>query len=97
MPADRKPTSVDLDEAARLLDALERDLARVRQGSADVDALRAEVEQLRAVLRAGSAHEDVHEGLHGIRALMHRIGDELRDDAFKGSDYATRIGRLLGL
>ncbi len=37
------------------------------------------------------------QGLHGLRARLHEFGDELRSEALTGSDYLTRIGRLLGL
>ena len=93
-----KPAGFDLDEVARLVEALERDLAKVRQGSSDLAALRGEVEQLRTALSAAeTAHGDVHAGLHGIRALLHKAGDELFGDAVKGGDYIARIGRMLGM
>jgi hypothetical protein len=90
--------SIDLAEVAGLIEALERDLAKLRQGSGDLATLRGEVEQLRAALQAsGGSGDSVHEGLHGIRNLMHKVGDELVGDAFKGADYVARIGRLLGM
>jgi hypothetical protein len=89
---------IDLAEVAGLIEALERDLAKVQQGSGDLATLRSEVEQLRAALQAADAgQERVHEGLHGIRRLMHKVGDELVGDAIKGADYVARIGRLLGM
>ncbi len=93
-----KAVGFDLDEVARLVEALDRDLAKIQEGSSDFAALRNEVEQLRAVLNAGETTPgDVHEGLHGIRALLHKAGDELFGDALKGSDYLGRIGRMLGM
>jgi hypothetical protein len=93
--------SIDLAEVAGLIEALERDLAKVRQGSGDVATLRGEVEQLRAALQspgdAADKVQEVHEGLHGIRTLIHKVGDELVGDALKGADYVARIGRLLGM
>ncbi|NLD67998.1 MAG: hypothetical protein GX644_04190 [Limnobacter sp.] len=87
-------TRIDLDEVARLVDALEADLARARTDSSQIDALRAEVEQLRTALETGQpAHED--EG--SVRERLHRLGDVLVSDAFEGSQYITRIGRLLGM
>jgi hypothetical protein len=86
--------TVDLDEVARLVAALERDLETVRAGSGDVDTLRGEVAQLRQALEApGTAHGEVHEGLHGIRALLQKAEGELFTDA----DYVARIGRMLGM
>lgn len=88
---------VDLDAVAQLLAQLERDLERARSGGS-VETLRAEVEQLRQALAATEpSSADVSEGLHGLRARLHEFGDELRSDALTGSDYLTRIGRLLGL
>jgi hypothetical protein len=52
----------------------------------------------RAALGAAkTAHGEVHEGLHGIRARLHKAGDALLGDALKGSDYIARIGRMLGM
>jgi hypothetical protein len=88
---------VDLDEAARLVDALERDLAQLKSGRGDLDHLRADVEQLRAALASAQPHEDVHGGLTGLREKLHAASDELLSDAIKAGDYIARIGRLLGM
>jgi hypothetical protein len=93
-----KPTGVDLAEVTRLVEALERDLDKVREGASGVETLRGEVEQLRAVLQSAEpAEPGVHAGLESIRDLLHRAGDELLEDAVKVSEYVTRIGRMLGL
>src|SRR5215510_9486534 len=93
-----KPGGIDLAEVARLVEALERDLAKLQEGSVDVATLRNEVDQLRAALAATeAAHGEVHAGLHGIRTLIHKAGDELLGDALKGGDYVARIGRMLGM
>ena len=90
--------SVDLDEARRLVEALERDIARLGESAGGVETLRAEVAQLRAALRAAEpAHPEVHSGLENVRDALHRAGDELFDDAVKVGDYVARIGRMLGL
>lgn len=91
------PPRVNLDEVSQLVEQLERDLARVRAGGADIDTLRAEVEQLRAALAAPAGSGEIHEGLHGVRERLAAASDEVVVDAFKGSDYLARIGRLLGL
>ncbi len=44
---------VDIEAVTALVDALERDLARLKAGSGDVDALRREVDALRAALDPG--------------------------------------------
>jgi septation ring formation regulator EzrA len=98
MTTDRDGNAVDLEQVTRLLEALERDLAKVHEGSADVETLRNEVEQLRAALRSpGAAHSAVQERLHGIRAVLHRAEDELVGDTLEASDYLARIGRMLGM
>lgn len=94
----RDASKVDLEEARQLIEALERDLAKVQQGSGDVDTLRGEVERLRAALdSADASHDTVHTGLRSIRAKLHSATDEILDDAFKASQYVTQIGRMLGM
>lgn len=95
--ADPESKKIDLDAAARLVAMLERDLERAKKGEASLDDLRSEVEQLRAGLSSGTPHADVHRGLTGLRERLHALGDELFDDAVKGSEYIARIGRLLGM
>jgi len=89
--------TVDLKETARLIDALERDLARLKDGQGDLDHLRADVEQLRAALASAQPHDEVHGGLTGLREKLHAASDELVTDAIKTGDYIARIGRLLGM
>ena len=89
--------TVDLEETARLIDALEQDLARLKSGQGDLDHLRAGVEQLRAALTSAQPHEEVHGGLAGLREKLHAASDELLDDAIRTGDYIARIGRLLGM
>ena len=94
-PSSKDSPPIDLDEVARLVDALEDDLARARTDSSRIETLRAEVEQLRATLgaeRAGSP-----EMQRGLRERLHRLGDVLVSDAFEGSQYISQIGRLLGM
>jgi len=95
----RNPTrSVDLEEVARLVEQLERDLTLARQGSRNIDTLREEVERLRAALASAQPEQkQLNEGLHGLRDRMHAIGDELFDDAVTTSRYAAWLGRLLGM
>ncbi|MGA8053221.1 MAG: hypothetical protein WCA12_05070 [Burkholderiales bacterium] len=89
---------VDLEEIGKLVEAIERDLAKAREGSGDVDTLRAEVEALRDALAAEMPHHgDVRDRLHGLRASLEGAADELYDDAVKVSQYVTSIGKMLGL
>jgi hypothetical protein len=89
--------TVDLQETARLIDALEQDLARLQSGEGDLAHLRGDVERLRAALASAQPHEEVHGGLAGLREKLHAASDELLADAIKTGDYIARIGRLLGM
>ncbi len=93
---DKPRQPIDLEEATRLVDALEQDLAQLKSGQGDLDHLRADVEQLRTTL-ASARQQDVHGGLAGLREKLHAASDELIDDAIKTGDYIARIGRLLGM
>ena len=89
---------VDIEAVAALVHALERDLEQVRAGSGDVDALRREVDALKAALDADAPHhEGVRERLHGVRGSLESTAGTLWDDAVIGSDYLSRIGRMLGM
>jgi predicted nuclease with TOPRIM domain len=97
-PPQDAPRPVNLDEAQKLVDALERDLAKVRAGAGDVDTLRQEVEALRGVLSVEAPeHEHVRERLHGVKSSLEEVGETLYEDAVKLGDYLARIGRMLGL
>jgi len=89
------PTAkVDLGQVERLVAALEADLAKVRSGSEDVQALRDEVDSLKRLLdSSGEPQEPVHERLRSI----HRLMDTLVDDAIQGARYVAEIGRMLGM
>jgi hypothetical protein len=82
-PADE----IDLDEVGRLVGALERDLAKVRGGSRDVQLLRDEVETLRGVLNSPvRRHRRVESGLDAAKA-----------GGLKAGQYLAQIGRILGM
>jgi len=89
---------VDLDEVARLVDALERDLAKVKEGQGDVATLRAEVEALRGVLESEAPHASgLHERLGNVRTALENLGDEIAVDTIGVGQYIVSIGRMLGL
>lgn len=95
---DKGPPGIDIDEVKRLIEALERDLDKVGEGSSGIDTLRSEVDQLRSALRSAQPpHREVHSGLENVRNVLHRAGDELLDDAVKVGEYVTWIGRMLGM
>ncbi len=89
---------VDLDEVARLIEALERDLAKVKGDSPDIQRLRDEVEALKAVMH-GSPHEHhrIRDALHGLRERIDKALDAAVFEGLEVSRYVTEIGRILGL
>jgi hypothetical protein len=92
------PHGVDLDEVRALIEALERDLDRVKGDSADIQRLRYEIVTLKRVLH-GPAHEHhrVRDALHGLRERIDRAMDAAVFEGLEASRYVTEIGRILGL
>ena len=90
--------NIDLEQAAKLIQALERDLAQVRGGAQDVQRLRDEVETLRNVLNSPvQRHHWVSDSLHDIRSLLDETVDEAIYEGTTISRYAADIARILGL
>jgi hypothetical protein len=90
--------NIDLEQAAKLIHELERDLAKVQGGAADVQRLRDEVETLRNVLNSPvQRHHWVSDSLHDIRSLLDETVDEAIYEGSTISRYAADIARILGL
>lgn len=85
---------IDVDEVARLVAAIERDLEHVQAGRADLQALRDEVRALGALLDTSAADHAMGEGLQQVHR---RLTDIAVEDGFKAADYLARIGRMLAL
>jgi hypothetical protein len=88
---------VDLDEVAKLVEALERDLAGVKQGSRDLQTLRDEVRALGEALDADSDQAHVGHRLRTIHGIIDNAVEVVMEDGIKAADYVARIGRMLGL
>lgn len=89
---------IDLDEVAKLIEALERDLQKVRGSSADIQRLRDEVETLKNVLRSPvRRHHWVRDALHDIRERFDDTLDAAVADGMEVSRYVAEIGRILGM
>ena len=89
---------IDLEQAAQLIDALERDLAEVRGGCADVQRLGYEVGTLRDLLNSPVQRDHwVSDSLHEIRDLLDETVDEAVYEGMTISRYAAEIARILGL
>jgi len=92
------PQEIDLEEVSKLVHALERDLARVRKGSSDVQLLRDEVETLKNVLKSPvRRHHWVREGLHAVRKAAENGLETALADGLKAGQYIAEIGRILGM
>lgn len=91
-------SDVDLEEVARLIEALESDLDKVRSDSSAVQRLKDEVQTLKNVLGSPvRRHHWVRDSLHGIREAFDSAWDTAVADGIKVSQYAAEIGRILGL
>ncbi|MGQ0578826.1 MAG: hypothetical protein ACT4PQ_07965 [Betaproteobacteria bacterium] len=89
---------IDLEEVARLVEALERDLAKLPGGSPDVQRLRDEVETLKNVLDSPiRRHHWVSDSLHGVRTVLEEAIDAAVARGLKTGQYISEIGRILGL
>lgn len=100
MTKDSKQTSreIDFEEVTKLVHALERDLAKVRKGSRDVQLLRDEVETLKNVLSSPiRRHHWVREGLHAVREAVENGMETVVADGLKAGQYIAEIGRILGM
>ena len=89
---------INLEEVAKLIEALEQDLKKVQGGSRDMQLLRDEVETLKNVLNSPvRRHHWVRDGLHGIRGAFENALDNAIAEGLKGSRYIAEIGRILGM
>jgi hypothetical protein len=98
LPEEGTDREIDIEQARRLLEALERELKELPGDRANFAVLEAEVAELRRVLHAEDATpEQLHTGLHGMRDRLHDFPDELKGDAFRAGRYLAELGRILGL
>jgi len=95
---DEHASQIDLDEVARLIEALERDLNSIKGGSKDIQRLRDEVDTLKNVLRSPvRRHHWVRDALHGIRDRFDDALDATVSEGIEAGRYVAEIGRILGL
>src|SRR5712691_7384993 len=88
---DEGSKKIDLEKVAQLVDALERDLAKVQSGSRDVQLLRDEVETLKNVLNSPiRRHHWVREGLHGMRQAIENGLETVVADGVKAGNISLR-------
>ena len=95
---DKDVPQIDLDEVARLIEALERDLNSIRGRSKDIQRLKDEVDTLKNVLRSPvRRHHWVRDALHDIRERFDDVLDATVAEGIEVSRYVAEIGRILGL
>ena len=100
MTIDKEPHSqaVDLEEVARLVAALERDLQNLPGDSSHIQRLRDEVQTLKNVLESPVRRQHwVRDGLHSISEAIENGLDTAVAQGMKGSRYIAEIGRILGM
>ena len=88
---DQDVPQIDLDEVARLIEALERDLNSIQGSSKDIQRLRDEVDTLKNVLNSPVRRH------HWVRDALHDIRDAAVAEGIEVSRYVAEIGRILGL
>jgi hypothetical protein len=97
-PEEDRSRQIDLEEVARLIEALERDLRNVRADSDDIRRLRDEVETLKNVLRSPvRRHHWVRDALHGIRDGFDNAVESAVAEGLQASRYIAEIARILGM
>jgi hypothetical protein len=93
-----KEGKLDIGRAKILVDEISENLAALPQDSAKYAQLRAEIEDLKALLGRADAHlpliEDRMKSVHG---LFDRTAVELRADGIRAGIFLSEIGRMLGL
>ncbi len=91
-------SKLDIGRAKSLVEEISENLAALPQDSAKYAQLRAEVEDLKAMLGRTDAHlpliEDRMKSVHG---LFDRAAVELRADGIRAGMFLSEIGRMLGL
>ena len=97
-PRENSAQEVNLEAAAKLVEALEQDLKNVHGDSSDIQRLKDEVETLKNVLNSPvRRHHWVKEGLHSIREVFENALDTAVAQGLKGGRYIAEIGRILGM
>jgi hypothetical protein len=93
-----RESKLDIGRAKSLVAEISENLAALPQDSAKYAQLRAEVEDLKAMLGRTDAHlpliEDRMKSVHG---LFDRAAVELRADGVRVGIFLSEIGRMLGL
>lgn len=91
-------TEFSLERITRLVSDLEQELAAAPPGSPKVDALRAELEDLKRTLASPDGNTpEIEERLHGVRSKLDDMIASVEGEVLRDTRYLTEIGRILGL
>ena len=89
---------LDIGRAKSLVEEISENLAALPQDSAKYAQLRAEVEDLKAMLGRTDAHLPlIEDRMKSVHALSDRAAVELRADGIRVGIFLSEIGRMLGL
>ena len=93
-----RESKLDIGRAKSLVEEISENLAALPQDSAKYAQLRAEVEDLRAMLGRADAHVPlIEDRMKSVHALSDGAAVELRADGIRVGIFLREIGRMLGL
>lgn len=93
-----RESKLDIVRAKSLVEEISANLAALPQDSAKYAQLRAEVEDLRAMLGRADAHLPlIEDRMKSVHALSDGAAVELRADGIRVGIFLREIGRMLGL
>lgn len=89
---------VDLDRVAKLVHALEKDLAGAKADDATIGRLLAEIDTIKSALTSSPPrHAGVRESLQSMRDTMERATGTVTGELWRDAPYLAELGRILGL
>ena len=93
-----KESTLDIGRAKSLVDEISANLAALPQDSAKYAQLRAEVEDLKAMLGSADAQLPlIEDRMKSVHTSFDRAAVELRADGIRVGIFLREIGRMLGL
>ena len=97
-PQPASDPGVDLDQVAKLVDALEKDLMSARLDEANIRKLLGEIETIKNALKSPAPkHSRVRESLHAVRHTLEHAAGTVSGEVWRDSLYLAEIGRILGM
>ena len=92
------PNKLDIGRAKSLVEEISANLAALPQDGAKYAQLRAEVEDLKAMLGSTDAHLPlIEDRMKSVHALSDKAAVELRADGIRVGIFLSELGRMLGM